>query len=98
MPVPERGCPELAVGARRRGNGRGHRREPMGDEVVVRRDDFGLGERRAGEDEGGGKKETREIGHMRTHRRGSWTKLRRSLAGIQTPAKLSSVRGRTGRG
>src|SRR5712691_10209711 len=78
MPVPERGCAELAVGPRSRGDGRGHRREPVGHEVVVRRDDFGLSERRAGDEEGGGKKQTRQLGHVRTHGRCRWTKLRRS--------------------
>src|SRR3989441_1015592 len=48
MPVPERGCAELAVGARRRGNGRGHRRGATGHEGVVWREDFGQGESREG--------------------------------------------------
>src|SRR6266566_6264461 len=63
MPVPERGGAELAVGASRVGDRRGHRWEPVGHEVVIRRDHFGLGQRGAGDEEGSGKKQTGELWH-----------------------------------
>src|SRR6266700_2250048 len=63
MPVPERSGAELAVGASRVGDRRGHRWEPVGHEVVIRRDHFGLGQRGAGDERGSGKKQTGELWH-----------------------------------
>ena len=63
VPVPERRRAELAVGARRLGNDRGHRGYAVGHEIVVRGHDAGLGEYRARQGQGESDKQTSTRGH-----------------------------------